>query len=677
MRKPNWTIEGCCRRVGTQHFGRRATNEWFPNPHKGIWPKDESNFLEISGRLNDALSDDLKFFFYQTLCASYLLSPQSAPQQFGEWISSHIDWLDTIGSIAPNSSWLTVPMVLASDSNDSFATSRLLLVGCTKEGLIETIIPPWVSPLFDSESVEAINISGGIATKNFPGHKFVYWPIVERSRKIHGSSLGLSAYLGAFSLVEKIVVPDILLTGAVTGDGNITEVSLLPEKLGIARSRKFSAFMYPAPLKDVPWTNSSTEIEKIPVRSLKEAESIWARYSPGVAHQIADFERLFDTPKRLLEVIPDQTGLLINLLEESRERISTAIISMFATTDETTIDSLEVFTQKMAAQLGQPNYEKKRTSICLSFLDAPLIQKISDNNPSLAFRLSLLQIKLANHSGETTSQQNWYCLAENCYHKISSHDVDDKKLEFMVNKFVGKLHNNFIFEPELPEEFRKEFDSLVPWLEENYARCIDRQGGNCVHATLGRYYGVMMQHYAFCGPTYLSSTIDYSEKSQAAFGNGKVKEHRDDYLRQLCYLSYAYLDVDRFEESEAALLEYLDVSRLEDFDYESDPNPFKHALLVRFLADSVRPFDKYIEWARRKVFLKDQHPWQLWLFNLGRLEKDKAQQLAYWHESIRICQDHLGDAGQRMKKLGQVALTAKLPTGEFAKLKKEFPFNYR
>lgn len=187
-----------------------------------------------------------------------------------------------------------------------------------------------------------------------------------------------------------------------------------------------------------------------------------------------------------------------------------------------------------------------------------------------------------------------------------------------------------------------------------------------------------MQHYAFCGPEYIDNTVGFSFKAQEAFGNGNVIDYRDDYLRQFCYLTYAYLDANRLELAEESLLKYLEITHLSDFDFANDANPFKHSLLVRYLADTNTQSPEYRAWALNNPCLTNRHPWQLWLFNMGRIEYDENRKKDYWQQSVEMCLDQQGETIRSMEELGRTALENKVLSAEcLAKLKTKFPFTYR
>ena len=116
-----------------------------------------------------------------------------------------------------------------------------------------------------------------------------------------------------------------------------------------------------------------------------------------------------------------------------------------------------------------------------------------------------------------------------------------------------------------------------------------------------------------------------------AFGDGALPEFREDCLRQLNYLVYAALDARQFKMAEEALFRYLGIEEWREM-WPILPrfSPWRHALLARFFADTEDMDNgvKYLSWAltESKGLIKHEHPWQLWLFNLGRIAQNLGEE---------------------------------------------------
>lgn len=322
-------------------------------------------------------------------------------------------------------------------------TVRMLLVGYHDEDCARTF-PAWADGRLDAQAKGAIHTASQLAIQRFPDSKhFFYWPLLDRSDStytVNGSSAALSAYLGSVSLLESILPPNILITGNVAADATLCEAGYLVEKLKVAEEKRYSALMYPAlsavdPLAD----RDATRINRIPVRTLREAEIIWFHHSTGCAQEIVDFERLFEDPPRLLEAIPDQEGALLTIVEAERERITTVLAPLLSSGTKRALDALEIFIRKIEVHLNAPNWNRRNAEISLLLFDLALVETLLQHDAELAFRISLLHVKLANHSRETENQQKWYDLASRSYCQIRTHDAEDNKRKFRGNKFVGDI----------------------------------------------------------------------------------------------------------------------------------------------------------------------------------------------------------------------------------------------
>jgi hypothetical protein len=132
-----------------------------------------------------------------------------------------------------------------------------------------------------------------------------------------------------------------------------------------------------------------------------------------------------------------------------------------------------------------------------------------------------------------------------------------------------------------------------------------------------------------------------------AFGGGDVPELKEDLLRQLVYLAYAALDAGDHEKAQAVAFRHFEVTgwgELWACHDARDLSRWQHALLARVLAESSDGSQKtrYMEWAfqNRTGIMGQGHPWQLWLYNLGRIALQlnrKNDAASLWEESLRLC----------------------------------------
>ena len=57
---------------------------------------------------------------------------------------------------------------------------------------------------------------------------------------------------------------------------------------------------------------------------------------------------------------------------------------------------------------------------------------------------------------------------------------------------------------------------ILEFLQARYR--IECDFGCTVNLVLGKLYGTLMQHYAFCGPKYIRESTAYAQKSLTALG---------------------------------------------------------------------------------------------------------------------------------------------------------------
>ena len=187
--------------------------------------------------------------------------------------------------------------------------------------------------------------------------------------------------------------------------------------------------------------------------------------------------------------------------------------------------------------------------------------------------------------------------------------------------------------------------------------------------------GTLAQHFGFRGPAYqdLELTTEKSPTS-TAHGGGEVVEYRDDWRRQFNYLLYGLLDpaetgksgeATRAAAADEALERYLDCNRRTLTEASLDRlGSFQHAALARFLADRGEPLGAYVRWAERHLSDRPRrHPWQLWLYNVGRLLPAMEDQRQAWRLSLDQCRTAPATI-RAMSLLPLAALRALRPAAE-------------
>ena len=179
---------------------------------------------------------------------------------------------------------------------------------------------------------------------------------------------------------------------------------------------------------------------------------------------------------------------------------------------------------------------------------------------------------------------------------------------------------------------------------------VECTAGCQVNSTLGALYGSMAQNFGFCGPRFIDQTLRCADLAEKCFAEGRFLEYREESLRPFSYATYALLDAGDVEKVTEVLCSYLDLDSLELVPEACEGfSPWGHAIVARFFAESEHPgmASRYLVDALRmkQGLVKPVHPWQLWLYNLGRIalalgRKQDAKNL--FDESFELClsQEH-------------------------------------
>ncbi|GFO67483.1 hypothetical protein GMLC_10620 [Geomonas limicola] len=654
----NWSLAAVAEFVTDANLDR-YTSACLPVPHPGIWP-EEGRFPQLAESIERALPDPRKRTFYQTLLASFLMAPGSSPGCLLEWLSQRI----SIGELAGipcgarelvSWTWRRVPIVLAGSVQNDVDRVKYLLVGCYG-GAAHQLCPGWAERMLDTDARKALQAAGALARSRNPGKNFFFWPLIDpmSTATIQGPSLGLAAYLGAFSAACDLEVPSLLVTGALHEDGSIAEVDSLQQKYAAAKN--YRGFIYPAlTALDALAASGCDVVETLPVSRLVEAESLWVSYSPGSGRKIADFALLREDPIKLLAALPHIDPELVYSIQRDAEALSRTLGRSAGSATQEELEALLRFLRDMECILDRPNYDRRRAAAVLGLFDVDMVEQMIPHAPGAAFEIALLKTRLANHLGETGTQRQWQDIAERCSQRMPLRHRRERKLLYLVNRLNGAMHNTFSFADPIPAATAAEFDGIVGFFETQFRDELALEG-KAFDFNLGCYYGTMMQHWAFRGPENLPTVESFSTKAREAFGNGFFPEYRDHYLRQYCYLAYAYLDAGKVTEAEGALNRYLETEDLSDFRFEEEGNPYKHAVLGRFLAETGRNLPAYVAWALENPHLKSQHPWQLWLYNMGHVADDPLHKEHYWRRSLETCLEPA--AGEVIRAMGLLPLAA-------------------
>ena len=263
--------------------------------------------------------------------------------------------------------------------------------------------------------------------------------------------------------------------------------------------------------------------------------------------------------------------------------------------------------------------------------------------------------------------------------------LDIKLVATFFNHCLVASHNRFEFSPDLPDIL----EQILKFLQTEYQ---NQCNFDCtIHPVLGKLYGTLMQHYAFCGPEHIRKSEAYSKKALAALGAKKDNENKADWMRQYSYLTYARLDAGNFSGASKSLAQYLEMTEADvlfsipstdlinpapHINYSEKPGKrlsfvdklscWELALVCRFFAQvKDHPFRNplYEQMLSLNYKIETCHPWQLYTYNLGRIALDLGDEENARHlleKSRSICLSSTSGPTIRVMALLPLSLMADL-----------------
>jgi hypothetical protein len=571
-------------------------------------------FLErLDGRLTN--SAGLRNLFRLALLCAHLRFPEQCPPA----VASFLDEKDTRASLLPGVNltgvstgrWTAAAVMVTLGQE---AQIRYFVVGLNSktDGLVH--LPPWAEPLLDDTAKQAIVDAAQAAVRVSNSRRppeFCCFPLCvpNQSVQVRGRSLGLPLGLAFASLLNgEEPWRVIAATGDLAPDGTVRQVGSIDVKSAClaANPRRFKALLLPAK-SEGPCACEGLEL--LPVSNLEEAIMFAGLYRPGKADLLLQLPAMLRDPARFvsgcrtLDPVWIRWAVAHGKLAGVVERIA-ASPELFESLLIRLRETLESRDLNLAAAIS-------------SVISPDHFRASAEPAPKAAFGWCTQNIALANHTGDISGAADWIRKSDGLVERIWQ--IDPEAVAEHFNHRIVSAHNRYRFVPEVPSEL----EGRISLLESQLA--VRKQAGIQGFMTLGRLYGTLGQHYAFCGPWHVETALDYFKRARSTLGEGTVPDLKEEWRRQLNYEAFAYLDAGRFEEARQRVCAYLDVSGLDDVRPEAlalEP-PWKHNLLARLLADTgdEQLRQRYLAWARQRRFAppKPDHPWQLWAFNVGRI----------------------------------------------------------
>lgn len=559
---------------------------------------------------------ELRNLFHIVLLSAYLRFPEECPPAVASFLADRdirTKWLPEVNLGAlPARQWTVAPVVLALGQR---AEIRYFVVGLDASASGSVRMPPWAESLLDDTAKHAILDAAQAAVRVCNRHTnagFRCFPLClpNESIQIRGRSLGLPLGLAFAGLLAGEKPGRVIAaTGDLAADGSVRGVGGLDLKTVClaANPRRFKALLCPAENGAPGFCEG---VEPLPVSNLEEGLTLANLYSPGKASLLIQLPAMLRDPGRFA------SGC--RTLDPAWIRWAGARGKLAGVAEQ--IAASQGFFQELAAGLegSLKDWNLDLAQAIASVVPADRFRKVSSNAPLAAFKWCLLNIAVANHTGDVAGEVEWRSLGDSLIERIQQ--VDSKIIIDYFNRCLVSEHNRFRFAPQTPPGL----EVYLGFLEDRLKKEHDLFGTE-VDLVLGGLYGTLGQHYAFCGPEHIRDALRFFGAARRVLGEGTVNDFREEWRRQLNYEAFAYLDSGRFEEARQRVCAYLEVSDLHDVRPEAmalEP-PWKHNLLARFLADASEAglCRQYLLWAERRNFAppEPEHPWQLWSFNVGRI----------------------------------------------------------
>jgi hypothetical protein len=544
--------------------------------------------------------------------------------------------------------WLVFPVALALNGND---VVRYFLAGAVAGPIGALGLPDWAEGLMDGDARAALERAASLpqARNHIPaGCGLFVAPLLAPlgSVQIAGRSLELAAFLALSALADaQPWPPGVIATGEIGPDGaRVGRVGMLSGKAEAAARAGFKALLYPAGNDRPPECDG---LEAVPVRTVDEARLFTRLYAPGCGRELILFSEMLEDPRAFVGGMERIDPRWVDWAR-GQGRLRPAVEGIFKEPSH-----LKSFSRSVRAMAADWKLEQARTFTDL--VEPGDIERGAGVSAAATLEICTAALSVCNHRGDIAAAEKWAGAGGRVLAAARRSDLD-ACADFVNNRLVLN-HNRYRFDPEPGSEF----DALIEALEQRRLAC--SAAGCVVDAKLGELHGTLAQNYGFCGPGHLGDCLRHAARAMDAFGRCAVPEFFPDYLRQLGYLVYACLDSGDGKRAFDALGAYTGTQGWDDVLRKTRENRltrWHHAAVARYLAENPAEMaaEAYLALVRDEAprTIEEGHPWQLWLWNLGRIAvgnrlPSSARRL--FEQSLRLC---------RLEKLGPtVRLMALLP----------------
>jgi hypothetical protein len=389
----------------------------------------------------------------------------------------------------------------------------------------------------------------------------------------------------------------------------------------------------------------------LPVSTLSQAYALFSLYAPESTQNLMLLSACLEDP----EVLAKNIGVLPCAWLEWITRHGLVRPAMNALTSDPLMFAActDIFLQKTG------EFDISHAKTVQTLVPEQAIQAHARTVPLSVFKWCTASLALANHCGDVETAEYWEAMGQSFCDRVSGMALD--LVSDFYNHALVARHNRYHFTPQLPKTLTR----LLTLLETLYAeKC---EFGCPTDPILGRLYGTLMQHSAFCGPEYLDQTRSFFHKAVQALGQDRVIEYREEWRRQYNYLTYALLDAGDRAGASQSLLAYFGCPRMDDLaaricNPDISFTPWQTALAARYFAENIphpdldRSFNHLLQ--RFQSDPVSAHPRQLTAFNLGRMAlalEQASQAVSLLHQSMDLC--FSPDAGPTMQVMALLPIS--------------------
>lgn len=659
---------GDSRNIPLERLAVEATHpKWakenLSRPDRIQWPSDPKAWIPLHREMVHRLPPRLHPLWVLSVAAHFLMCGKPMVMPFFEDVRRWDllpEWVFRF-----QGSWRLVSVVTVESADPRCGCIVPFMVGTVSPAESVSCWPSWMTRHLDGSALSGIETAFAAARRicGIDFSLFVF-PLMapDDDWMVQGRSLGLPMALGAMSALKKEpLISDVLATGDIEAMDpfRIFPAAAVAPKIQAATEASFRLVLIPD--TDRNGGKGDPLHRQMPVvgvvGNLNEAW-MWATwFSSERESDLLLYQQITRRQDAKL-LVNNCRNIHIELLESLLSCNGYPQLSERLVQDR---ECVETLVDKLGACLSTETFSLKRALAIRRLISRETVfPKMAELWPTSAFKWAIWNLKLANAIGDNSDSRCWQKEATTLQNHCR--ELDPQANSQFINNLCVTLHNAYAFHPDIPEAFRLALDN-----EERYHH-------GQVNPVLGAMYGTLAQHYGFCGPPYLHDVVHYVGLAQKMFGDGRVNELRQEWVREFAYLVYAFLDAKDFEAARKALWRYLEVQSWSDLKPWTVMKPYERFTAARYMADRLamdadeaesRIADHWLKTVHYESASCPEHPHQLIAWNMGRIawelkQTDTAK--GWWEKSLELC----GSGGETVAVMALLPLSGLHRAGGFS-----------